>query len=63
MTAGHGLVARFECLSRAGGMLGPVEQVRVDLQGDARVGVAELTADVDEVQAFGDQERCEAVPE
>ena len=44
-------------------MVGPVEQVRVDLQGDARVGVAELAADVDDVQAVRDQERGETVAE
>jgi hypothetical protein len=44
-------------------VVGVFEQVRVDLQGDVRVGVAELAADVDDVQAFGDQERGEAVAE
>jgi len=37
------------------------EQVRVDLQGDAWVGVPELAADVDHIEAAGDQERCEGV--
>jgi hypothetical protein len=44
-------------------VVGAVEKVRVDLQRDARVRVAELTADVDDVQALRDQERGEAVPE
>jgi hypothetical protein len=44
-------------------MVGAVEQVRVDLQGDARVGVTELARDVDDVQPVRDQQRGEAVAE
>jgi hypothetical protein len=44
-------------------MVGAVEQVRVNLQGDARVGVPELAGDEDDVQALRDQEHDEAVPE
>jgi hypothetical protein len=44
-------------------MVGALEQVRVDLESDARVRVAELAADVDDVQPVGDQQRGEAVAE
>jgi hypothetical protein len=42
-------------------MVRSLEQVRVDLQGDVRVCVAELTGDEDDVQASGDQQRGIAV--
>jgi hypothetical protein len=44
-------------------VVGTLEQVRVDAERDRRVGVAELARDEDDVQALGDQERGEAVPE
>jgi hypothetical protein len=39
------------------------KQVRVDLQGDAGVGVAELAADEDDIEAAGDPEGGEGVAE
>jgi hypothetical protein len=44
-------------------VVGSVEQVRVHLERDARVGVSELAGDEDDVHPLGDQERGEAVPE
>jgi hypothetical protein len=44
-------------------VVGALEQVRVDLKGDVRVGVSELAADEDDVQSVGDQERGEAIVE
>jgi hypothetical protein len=49
-------VACFEGGAGGVGVVGAFEQVRVDLEGDARVGVAELATDEDDVEAFGDQE-------
>jgi hypothetical protein len=44
-------------------VVGAFEQVRVDAERDARGRVPELAGDKDDVQALGDQERGEAVPE
>jgi hypothetical protein len=58
-----GGVARIECGAGGGGMVGALEQVRVHLERDVRVGVAELAGDVDDVETVGDQQRGEAMPE
>jgi hypothetical protein len=45
------------------GVVCPLEEVRVDLQVMLGFRVAELTGDVEDVQAVGDQQRREAVAE
>jgi hypothetical protein len=45
------------------GVVGVLEQVRVHLQSDVRVSVSELAADEDDVEAFADEQACEAVAE
>jgi hypothetical protein len=50
---------RVAGLDRVAGRVGVVAsrvEVRVDLKRDAGIGVAELAADEDDVEAFGDQE-------
>jgi hypothetical protein len=58
-----GRVAGVERGACGGGVVCAFEQVGVDLEGDAGVGVAELAADEGDVEAFRDQQRCVAVPE
>ena len=43
-------------------VVGALEQVGVDLEGDAGFGVPELAADEDDVEAVGDQERGSLLP-
>jgi hypothetical protein len=60
--ASHRRVARVERVACRVGVVCLLEQVRVDLERDLRVGVPELAGGEDDVQALGDQERGEAVP-
>ena len=59
----RGGVARVQCLTGGGGVVTGREEMRVDLKGDARIRVPELTADVNDVEAARDQIRRERARE
>jgi hypothetical protein len=61
--SGHLCVAGFERVAGGGGVVGAGVEVGVDAEGDVRVGVAELAADIDDVQPLRDQERGVGVAE
>lgn len=61
--AGDCGVVGFEGVAGGGGVVCAGEQVGVDLECDAGVGVAELARDEHDVEAVGDQQRGEAVAE
>jgi hypothetical protein len=54
---------RFESFRCSVTMLDAVEEAAVVVEREARVGMPELTADVDDAQPLGDQQRRVGVPE
>lgn len=54
---GHRLVARLQRRLGPLGMLPTSEDVAVDLERHSRIGMAELAADVDDIEASGDEWR------
>jgi hypothetical protein len=54
-------VAAFERVSCCGGVAGAFKEVRVDLEDDVGVGVSELAADEDDVEAARDGGHSDAL--